>query len=86
LQRDGKNEAMKHDDCTSDAVQEREPVPTPADTRPGRAMRVPVVTQNMPKSDVRIAPAGRDGSPTQQQIEQDVLATNPSVESMESRG
>ena len=59
---------------------------TPADTRPGKAMRIPVITQNMPENGARIAPAAAGEAPTQQQIEQAVTATNPSVESMESRG
>lgn len=59
---------------------------TSADTRPGKAMRVPVVTQNMPENGERIVPAAAGEAPTQQQIEQDVTATNPSIESMQSRG
>lgn len=59
---------------------------TPADTRPGKAMRIPVITQNMPENGARITPAAAGEAPTQQQIEQAVTATNPSVESMESRG
>ena len=48
-------------------------------------MKVPVVTQNTPDSN-RIEPASKDGAVSQSQLEQDVTATNPSVESMESRG
>lgn len=33
-----------------------------------------------------ITPAPEDGSPTQRQIEQDVVTVNPSADSMESRG
>ena len=33
-----------------------------------------------------IAPASANGTPSRQQIEQDVVAVNPSVDSMESRG
>lgn len=33
-----------------------------------------------------ITPATEDGSPTQRQIEQDVVTVNPSADSMESRG
>lgn len=33
-----------------------------------------------------ITPATEDGSPTQRQIEQDVVSVNPSADSMESRG
>ena len=51
-----------------------------------RSMQVPVVTQNMPENGKRITPAAAGEAPTQQQIEQDVTATNPSIESMESRG
>ncbi len=49
-------------------------------------MRIPTVTQNMPENGKRITPAAAGEAPTQQQIEQDVTATNPSIESMESRG
>ncbi|MDE7344965.1 MAG: hypothetical protein K2N02_05315 [Alistipes sp.] len=59
---------------------------TPADTRPGCAMRVPVVTQNMPETGKRITPAAAGEAPTQQEIEQDVTATKPSIESMDCRG
>lgn len=76
---------MKKTDC-SDIFADGKSKMTPADTRPGQAMRVPVVTQNMPENDKRITPAAAGQAPTQQQIEQDVTATNPSVESMESRG
>ena len=33
-----------------------------------------------------ITPAPEDGSPTQRQIERDVVTVNPSADSMESRG
>lgn len=49
------------------------------------AMKVPVVTQNTPGGG-RVEPAAKDGAVSQSQLEQDVTATNPSVESMESRG
>ena len=49
-------------------------------------MRIPTVTQNMPENGKRITPVAAGEAPTQQQIEQDVTATNPSIESMESRG
>lgn len=53
-------------------------------------MHIPSVTQIMPESGAlsgkKIEPATDGDSPTQQQLEQDVAATNPSVESMESRG
>lgn len=76
LPRDGKNCGTQHPENGM----------TPADTRPGKAMRIPVITQNMPENGARIVPAAADEAPTQQQIEQAVTATNPSVESMESRG
>lgn len=59
---------------------------TPADTRPGAAMRIPSVTQNQPENNFRIVPSAPGESPTRQELEQAVTATNPSVESMESRG
>ena len=33
-----------------------------------------------------ITPATGDGTPTERQLEQDVVTVNPSVDSMESRG
>lgn len=48
-------------------------------------MKVPVVTQIRPYSG-RIEPTGKDDPVSQRQLEQDVAKTNPSVESMESRG
>ena len=63
---------------------------TPADTRPGCAMRIPTVTQNMPddtfdEGGPMVATHG-DEPPTRRELEQDVTMTNPSVESMEGRG
>ena len=55
-------------------------------TRTDNAMKIPVVTQNVPTDSKRIETSGKGQEPTKQQLEQDVLATNPSVESMESRG
>ena len=53
-------------------------------------MHIPSVTQITPESGAlsgkKIEPATVGESPTQQQLEQDVATTNPSVESMESRG
>ena len=77
---------MKTDHCTHTAAKAQNNERTPADTRPGRAMRIPVITQNMPKNDERIPVSRKGEAPTRQQLEQDVTATNPSVESMESRG
>lgn len=56
------------------------------ETHPGKAMRIPVITQNVPKDDRRIEPSAAGEAPSRQQLEQDVMATNPSVESMDSRG
>ncbi len=50
-----------------------------------KSMRIPVVTQTKPDSG-RIEPTGKDDHVSQRQLEQDVAKTNPSVESMESRG
>ena len=77
---------MEKIDCNNKPADERRNQATPADTRPGQAMRVPVVTQNMPETGERIRPAAQGEATTQQQLEQDVTATNPSIESMESRG
>lgn len=49
------------------------------------SMQVPVVTQIRPDSG-RIKPTAKGEAVSQQQLEQDVTKTNPSVESMESRG
>lgn len=54
--------------------------------RTENAMKIPVVTQNIPSDGKRITTSGNGKEPTRQQLEQDVLKTNPSVESMESRG
>jgi len=56
------------------------------ETRHGEAMRVPVVTQNVPNDGRHVSVSAKGEEPTRQQLEQDVMATNPSVESMESRG
>lgn len=62
-----------------------QPKMTPTDTRPSTTMRIPVVTQNTPEERRMPAP-DRSQAPSQEQLEQDVIATNPSVESMDSRG
>lgn len=53
-------------------------------------MHIPSVTQITPEnsasSSEKIKPTGKNESPSQQELEQDVAATNPSVESMQSRG
>ncbi len=49
------------------------------------SMNVPVVTQ-ITHDGGRVEPSAKDGAVSQRQLEQDVMATNPSVESMESRG
>ena len=89
LHRSRKKKSMEKNNCNGNpatGMQNQNNKMTTADTRPGKAMRVPVVTQNMPENGVRITPAAPGEAPTQQQIEQDVTATNPSIESMESRG
>ncbi|MDE7123830.1 MAG: hypothetical protein K2N93_05955 [Alistipes sp.] len=54
------------------------------------AMDVAVVTQTTPDDAIargeRIVPAAAGEEPSREQLEQDVMTTNPSVESMESRG
>ena len=50
-----------------------------------KSMQIPVVTQIRPDSG-RIKPTAKGEAVSQQQLEQDVTKTNPSVESMESRG
>ena len=53
-------------------------------------MHIPSVTQVTPENNVssgeKITPTGKTESPSQQELEQDVAATNPSIESMQSRG
>lgn len=53
-------------------------------------MHIPTVTQIAPEnstlSEKKIIPTAQSESPSKQELEQDVVATNPSVESMESRG
>ena len=50
------------------------------------SMQVPVVTQIKPDAKKRIDPTPKGEAVSQQQLEQDVTKTNPSIESMESRG
>ena len=72
---------MKHTDKTrAGQTAARQPEPAQATT----------VTQ-IPPDDVLtdggpITPATGDGTPTERQLEQDVVMVNPSVDSMESRG
>lgn len=71
-------------------------ITTPAEERArheklhGESLRMPTLTQCAPEddssADARIVPSARGEAPSRQQLEQDVLITNPSVESMESRG
>lgn len=55
-----------------------------------QSMQVPTVTQISPDDELLaggpITPADEDGTPTQRQVEQDVITVNPSIDSMESRG
>ena len=44
------------------------------------------ITPDDISDDGPIAPASANGIPSRQQIEQDVVAVNPSIDSMESRG
>lgn len=48
--------------------------------------RTQITPDDIPDADGCIAPASADGTPSRQQIEQDVVAVNPSVDSMGSRG
>ena len=65
---------MKHTDRTgAEQTAARQPEPTQEIT----------VTQVTPDD---ITPATGDGTPTERQLEQDVVTVNPSVDSMESRG
>lgn len=71
-----------NDRCRSDGRQRKA---DDAATLSEEPMKVPVVTQTKPDSG-RIEPTGKDDPVSQRQLEQDVAKTNPSVESMESRG
>ena len=61
-----------------------------ADVRQSQGMQEIPVTQITPDDILAdggpIPPATEDGTPTQRQIEQDVVTVNPSADSMESRG
>ncbi len=54
------------------------------------AMQDRIVTQNVPddtfRTDGPIIPSSDDAAALQRELEQDVTKTNPSVESMDSRG
>jgi len=65
--------------------EEREREAEKTERRLEKSMQIPVVTQIRPDSG-RIEPTGKGKAVSQQKLEQDVTATNPSVESMESRG
>ena len=58
--------------------------------RQPQAMQAVTVTQLTPDDILAdggpITPATGDGTPTERQLEEDVVTVNPSVESMESRG
>ena len=76
-----KKGAMKHTDRTgAEQTAARQPEPTQEIT----------VTQVTPDDILNdggpITPAIGDGTPTERQLEQDVVMGNPSVDSMESRG
>ena len=76
-----KTGAMKHTDRTgAEQTAARQPEPTQEIT----------VTQVTPDDILNdggpITPAIGDGTPTERQLEQDVVMVNPSVDSMESRG
>lgn len=72
----------KHD--TSTLIEAGQPSDNP------RATRETTLTQVTPDDIVAeggpITPAEDDGTPTERQLEQDVVTVNPSVDSMESRG
>lgn len=76
-----KKGTMKHTDRTgAEQTAARQPEPTQEIT----------VTQVTPDDILNdggpITPAIGDGTPTERQLEQDVVMVNPSVDSMESRG
>lgn len=77
-----KNTDQHHPSCWQEAAQ--------ADVRQSQGMQEIPVTQITPDDILAdggpITPATEDGTPTQRQIEQDVVSVNPSADSMESRG
>ena len=76
-----KKGAMKHTDKTR-AGQTAARQPEPAqETTVTQITPDDVLTDGGP-----ITPATGDGTPTERQLEQDVVMVNPSVDSMESRG
>ena len=77
---------MATDIKTDNVISEKE---KQQNIRSDKAMQVPVVTQDNPNdasNGRRIAPKNDTETTTKDQLEQDVMITNPSVESMESRG
>ena len=76
-----KKGAMKHTDRTgAEQTAARQPEPT-------QEIAVTQVTPDDILNDGGpITPATGDGTPTERQLEQDVVTVNPSVDSMESRG
>lgn len=77
---------MNTDTLDKRSAEERDARTAQQEARTDRSMRIPTVTQIQPTDDRRIAPTLQGEEPSQQELEQDVIATNPSVESMESRG
>lgn len=80
--RTDENTDQHHPSCRQEAAQ--------ADVRQSQGMQEIPVTQITPDDILAdggpITPATEDGTPTQRQIEQDVVSVNPSADSMESRG
>ncbi len=77
---------MNTDTLDKRTAEEREAHTTQKTVCTDRCMRIPTVTQEQPTDDRHISPTSQGEEPSQQELEQDVIATNPSVESMESRG
>jgi len=80
----------KYNDLNPACPAEREREAKRQAAREEKAMQTPVVTQNTaddtPAGNGPIIPSGCGETPTRRELEQDVMMTNPSVESMESRG
>lgn len=78
----------KEDMAIERSVENKTDIQTP--TSHEHPMHIPSVTQITPENEAssgeKISPTGKTESPSQQELEQDVVATNPSVESMQSRG
>lgn len=78
MHRFGQNETMKR---TDDQKAKRRAADLPQETTVTQITPDDILADGGP-----IAPATDDGTPTERQLEEDVVTVNPSIDSMESRG